>query len=205
MQFINLIQQLDSELSQTYLDVIGEDIYSWFNETQGTTTTTTTTDNIRGTTNSEIIYGAAGNDSLYGGTGNDILIGGTGNDTLRGEGGNDTYIYSLGDGQDTIYNYDRDANRHDILKLGEGISSDNIWIAKDNTNLTIDFLDDDDSLVIQNWFSNKNYQLDEIKFDDGRVLDKENVNEIIATIATHDISQLNQDIMSSVIESSFVI
>ena len=47
--------------------------------------------------------------------------------------------------------------------------------------------------------------MDEIKFDDGRVLDKENVNEIIATIATHDISQLNQDIMSSVIESSFVI
>ncbi|MGP9749091.1 MULTISPECIES: calcium-binding protein, partial [unclassified Psychrobacter] len=76
--------------------------------------------------------------------------------------------------------------------------------AKDSTNLTIDFLDDD-SLVIQNWFSNQSYQLDEIKFDDGRVLDKENVNEIIATIATHDVSQLNQDIMSSVIESSLVI
>ena len=123
---------------------------------------------------------------------------------MNGGSGNDTYIYSLGDGQDIINNYDSSANRQDTLKLGEGISSDNIWIAKDNTNLTIDFLDDD-SLVIQNWFSNKNYQLDEIKFDDGRVLDKENINEIIATIATHDVSQLNQDIMSSVIESSLVI
>ncbi|WP_320158049.1 calcium-binding protein, partial [Psychrobacter fozii] len=159
---------------------------------------------LDGWSSNDIVDGKAGDDTLNGEAGDDILFGGEGNDILNGGSGNDTYIYSLGDGQDIINNYDSSANRQDTLKLGEGISSDNIWIAKDNTNLTIDFLDDD-SLVIQNWFSNKNYQLDEIKFDDGRVLDKENINEIIATIATHNVSQLNQDIMSSVIESSLVI
>ncbi|MGP9526467.1 calcium-binding protein, partial [Psychrobacter sp. AOP7-D1-15] len=159
---------------------------------------------LGGWSSNDIVDGQAGDDTLNGEAGDDILFGGEGNDTLNGGSGNDTYIYSLGDGQDIINNYDSSANRQDTLKLGEGISSDNIWIAKDSTNLTIDFLDDD-SLVIQNWFSNQSYQLDEIKFDDGRVLDKENVNEIIATIATHDVSQLNQDIMSSVIESSLVI
>ncbi|MGO3642186.1 MAG: calcium-binding protein [Psychrobacter sp.] len=159
---------------------------------------------LGGWSSNDIVDGQAGDDTLNGEAGDDNLFGVEGNDTLNGGSGNDTYIYSLGDGQDIINNYDSSANRQDTLKLGEGISSDNIWIAKDSTNLTIDFLDDD-SLVIQNWFSNQSYQLDEIKFDDGRVLDKENVNEIIATIATHDVSQLNQDIMSSVIESSLVI
>lgn len=44
---------------------------------------------------------------LTGWSSNDILTGGAGNDTLNGGAGNDTYIYNLGDGQDTIYNYSK--------------------------------------------------------------------------------------------------
>lgn len=66
-----------------------------------------------GTSNDETVYGLKngddtlyaldGNDTLYSYAGDDVLVGGTGNDILRGELGNDNYIWSVGDGDDTIY------------------------------------------------------------------------------------------------------
>jgi Ca2+-binding RTX toxin-like protein len=50
----------------------------------------------------ENMYGGAGNDTLNGSDGNDILVGGTGLDHLKGSAGGDTYIWSRGDGADTI-------------------------------------------------------------------------------------------------------
>ena len=45
----------------------------------------------------------AGDDTITGFWGsNDVLTGGRGNDTMYGLGGNDTYVYSRGDGNDTI-------------------------------------------------------------------------------------------------------
>ena len=120
-QFIDLIFKLESDSNsdslQPYLDIIGEDIQTWFKNIQGTTAD----DNILGSTNDEVIYGKAGNDTingeagddiLFGGEGNDILNGGSGYDTLIGGTGNDTlnggdfekdtYIFQAGYGQDTI-------------------------------------------------------------------------------------------------------
>ena len=57
------------------------------------------------------MLGGNGNDTLVGGTaadllvgnaGNDILVGGQGNDILLGGAGNDSYVYTTGDGLDTI-------------------------------------------------------------------------------------------------------
>jgi len=50
----------------------------------------------------ENMYGGAGNDTLNGSDGNDKLVGGTGLDYLKGSAGGDTYIWSRGDGADTI-------------------------------------------------------------------------------------------------------
>ena len=152
-------------------------------------------------------YTLTGNDQdnvLTGWSSNDILNGGAGDDTLNGGAGNDTYIYNLGDGQDTIYNYDTGVDRQDILTLGDGISVDNMWIAKEGQNLKLDFLDDDNSITIQNWFSSEHYQLNEIQVGGGQTLGRESINEIISTMATYDAAQLNQDIMSSMINDSFI-
>jgi len=48
------------------------------------------------------LYGMGGDDQLQGFGGDDILDGGRGNDRLFGGSGNDTYIYTPGDGEDTI-------------------------------------------------------------------------------------------------------
>ena len=37
--------------------------------------------------------------------------------TIRGQGDNDTYLFGRGDGNTTVYNYDRGANREDIVRF----------------------------------------------------------------------------------------
>jgi Ca2+-binding RTX toxin-like protein len=63
---------------------------------------TSGSDSLNGNYQNDVINGLAGNDSINGGYGNDFLNGGTGNDYLDGAFGNDTYIFSRGDGSDTI-------------------------------------------------------------------------------------------------------
>lgn len=46
--------------------------------------------------------GTAGNDVITGSTADDVIAGRGGNDTINGKAGSDTYIYSRGDGADTI-------------------------------------------------------------------------------------------------------
>ena len=50
----------------------------------------------------DILNGGAGGDRLSGNNGADQLRGGTGNDTLSGGAGNDLFAFGLGDGRDTI-------------------------------------------------------------------------------------------------------
>lgn len=62
-------------------------------------------DKISGGAGNDLLIGGSGNDTLSGGTGNDILIGGFGNDVLFGGRGMDTFLHSVGDGQDTIADF----------------------------------------------------------------------------------------------------
>ena len=72
------------------------------------------------------LIGNGGNDWLYGDNKNDILIGGEGDDHLRGSRGDDTYIYNIGDGNDTIHDYEGE----DIIKFGKGINKEDIVVTK---------------------------------------------------------------------------
>lgn len=83
-------------------------------------------DTIYGDAGHDFIFGEGGNDELYGGTGNDTLSGGTGNDSLTGGAGDDTFQYSVGDGHDTIADFntgntgsldDGDATNNDFIDL----------------------------------------------------------------------------------------
>jgi Ca2+-binding RTX toxin-like protein len=53
-----------------------------------------------------LISGTAAGDVLRGGFNHDTLVGGTGNDTLQGNGGADVYLYTGGDGDDTVVGFD---------------------------------------------------------------------------------------------------
>ena len=53
----------------------------------------------------EGLVGSAWNDSLAGNAGNNRIIGGAGDDTLSGGGGADAFVFSQGDGSDTISDF----------------------------------------------------------------------------------------------------
>jgi Ca2+-binding RTX toxin-like protein len=70
---------------------------------------------IKGGSGSDTLYGLGGADELIGQAGDDTLVGGAGDDTLNGGTGNntliggedfDTYIYTQGDGVDTLIDSD---------------------------------------------------------------------------------------------------
>jgi Ca2+-binding RTX toxin-like protein len=56
--------------------------------------------------NADAVYGYDGDDELYGNGGADTLYGGKDDDLLSGGKGGDTFVYSLGDGNDTITDYE---------------------------------------------------------------------------------------------------
>ena len=74
-----------------------------------------------------MLAGGQGHDRLEGGGGADTLTGGTGNDFLRGGTGNDTYLFSRGDGQDTISDWDYGT---DAIQFGAGISAADIIVSQ---------------------------------------------------------------------------
>ena len=127
-------------------------------------------DNISGTAYDDTIYGNGGNDTLKGGNGNDTLVGGKGNDTLDGGYDDDTYIWNWGDGFDTISDY-QDSNtisRNDKIKLGEGISFDDLSFERSDNDLYVYIKNDKaQGFKLNNQFSNADYGIEYIEFADG--------------------------------------
>ena len=126
-----------------------------------------------------LLTGTDGPDHLIGFFSNDTLDGGLGDDRLEGLDGGDTYIFNVGYGQDTI----RDemssifANSPDILKLGAGITADNITLERSGSelrNLVVNFATAGDQVVIERQFSANNlghrlFEVEQIHFHDGTI------------------------------------
>ena len=110
----------------------------------------------------------AGTDTIDAGSGDDIITAGTGNDTITGGSGNDTYIYKAGDGQDTI----RDISGTDTLNL-QSIQASGLKFTQDNNDLLINFPNtSSDSILCQSeWFSSADNRIEQLKLDDGSILD----------------------------------
>jgi Ca2+-binding RTX toxin-like protein len=76
-------------------------------------------DIINGKGGNDLLRGGAGNDSLFGGSGSDTLRGGLGYDALTGGNGNDTFVLALGEGIDTITDFNRSTDK---IGLADGLS-----------------------------------------------------------------------------------
>ena len=129
-------------------------------------------DEINGNNGNDTIYGNSGNDTIDGGYGNDTLIGGKGNDRLEGSYGNDTYVWNLGDGFDTIYDYNNGYADTDTIKFGEGITLEDLTFSRAGDNFHI-YVNGDKTqgINIQNHFYNNNYRIEKLEFADGTVVE----------------------------------
>ena len=62
-------------------------------------------DVLKGRKGDDTLAGGAGDDRLGGGKGDDMLTGGAGDDTLTGGRGADTFVFVVGDGTDTVTDF----------------------------------------------------------------------------------------------------
>jgi Ca2+-binding RTX toxin-like protein len=124
----------------------------------------------------KLTTGGSGDDDLRGTALADTLIGGAGNDTVTGGKGNDDYQFNRGDGQDVIASaYDTNSARNDTLKIGTGLTSDDLSFSSTGsggTSLLIRFGNSTDQLTVENFLADdktaNNYSpLQRITFADG--------------------------------------
>jgi Ca2+-binding RTX toxin-like protein len=122
-------------------------------------------DTIRGGSGNDMLYGEAGDDALYGDAGNDTLIGGTGSDTLDGGVGSDTYVFSKGDGQDTIRDYDITTGNCDVIRFTDVLAGE-IRFGRNGNDLIIRY-GEGDSITLADHYRGTSYQVEQIEFADG--------------------------------------
>ena len=112
----------------------------------------------------DTVSGAAGDDVLSTQGGNDTLNGGIGNDTLNGGTGNDTYLYTLGDGNDVVF----DTGGLDTLLLN-GVALSDIDVRLENNDLIVT-MPDQDIITLKSWFLEAN-RIETIQTSIGEILD----------------------------------
>ena len=115
-------------------------------------------DNLRGKYGDQInstFVGGNGNDSLSGGSGDDLLEGGSGLDSIEGGGGADTYLFNVGDGADTIWEYDWNGigMNDDIMSFGADIVPEDLTIYKYGDDLVITVGDNGDQITFSRWYT----------------------------------------------------
>ncbi len=137
-------------------------------------------DNIYGADDeSDIIAAGAGTDTVYGQGGDDVITGGTGDDTLYGGYGNDTYIFASGDDNDSI----TDESGDDTITFGQDLSS--IIFSQYGSGLQITVAGGADSVTVNSWYSNSNYQIETIEASDGSTISNSQIEQLIQAMATY--------------------
>ncbi len=114
------------------------------------------------------LYGLEGNDSLYGYDEDDLLEGGTGNDYLDGGNGNDTYLWTTGDGNDTLYDTSTSLTDVDTLHLGD-VDPSGVALTRSGLNIVVTIIATGETITVTNNFhsTTRGYGLEAIEFADG--------------------------------------
>ena len=115
----------------------------------------------------DTLAGSSGADILDGGEGADVITGGKGDDTLLGGAGGDRYVYTRGDGWDTITDRDGGVAAIDTLVLQGGITGAELTLTRSPTQLLLR-IDAHDGVAID-WDSAQGLGIERVEFDSGLV------------------------------------
>ncbi|HEX8028310.1 MAG TPA: calcium-binding protein, partial [Vicinamibacterales bacterium] len=131
-------------------------------------------DHITATNGNETVIGLAGNDWINAREVNDILIGGMGNDDLGGGAGDDVYRFSVGDGQDRIFESIEDwvggQGGNDRIELGAGIAPGQVTVTQPGGgDLLLDFGGGDSILISRSPITNATFAVEQVVFADGTI------------------------------------
>jgi Ca2+-binding RTX toxin-like protein len=137
-------------------------------------------DNYSGSSKRDNIFGGTGNDTIIGLEGDDYLTGGLGNDVLYGgsnqstaainplPNGNDTYIWSKGDGNDTINDWSHSVTEVDTLRLIDVLSSD-VSMTRSGSDLLIKVTSTNEIITVNSRYYDTpyGYGIEKIVFSNG--------------------------------------
>ena len=140
-------------------------------------------DYLSGGDGDDALNGDEGNDTLVGRTGQDTLIGGVGNDYLVGGTGNDEYLFTRGDGVDTISESDTTAGNHDRLGFGPTIDSLDLILSRQANDLRVAIHGTNDQVSIENWYLGEAHQVEAIQTESGQALFNSQVEQLIHAMA----------------------
>lgn len=113
--------------------------------------------------------GNALDNSLIGNSGANVLTGGIENDSLLGGAGNDTYVFSLGDGVDTISD-EAVLGAGNKIQFGTGIVSNDLTVTQTGNSLTIQVGVGGDAIQLLNFDAtgtNGSLVVETLEFSDG--------------------------------------
>jgi Ca2+-binding RTX toxin-like protein len=139
--------------------------------------------NGTGNTLANVITGNSAANTLDGGAGADTLDGGAGADTLIGGTGNDIYRMGRGYGADTLQENDTIAGNADELQFLTGIAADQLWMRKVSNNLEVSIIGSTDSMTLSNWYLGSQYQVEQFRAGDGKVLLASEVQALVNAMA----------------------
>jgi Ca2+-binding RTX toxin-like protein len=80
-----------------------------------------------------------GNDYIRGGLGQDIIAGGEGDDRLRGGRDSDTFYFRIGDGMDTIVDFDTSGRRQDVIRILDVEEISELTVRQRHGDVVIEF------------------------------------------------------------------
>lgn len=143
------------------------------------------TGNLSGTGNEldNMLTGTSGANVLTGGAGNDTLNGLTGKDSLVGGTGNDTYMLGVGYGAETIQENDATSGNADLLRILEGVATDQLWFRRLSNNLEVSIIGTDDRATISNWYSGDQYKVEQFQTADNQMLLHSQVDNLVQAMA----------------------
>jgi Ca2+-binding RTX toxin-like protein len=165
---------------------------------------------LAGQSGDQRVLGSSDDDMIDGGAGNDILRGNTGSDYLIGGAGSDTYMFALGDGQDVINNLSNTPDTDtDVLSI-EDIAREDLWLSRNGSDLVIDVSGSEDSITIQDWYTNPAQQLDLIQAG-GSSLYANQVDSLVNAMAAFgapaggeiELTQIQRDQLNAVIAANW--
>ncbi len=147
-------------------------------------------DELVGGGDADVLQGFAGNDELQGQGGADTLVGGAGSDRLDGGAGNDVYLYSRGDGSDTLVLSGNGEDEVDTLRFAADIAPGDVAVfaaEEGGESLVIDLGSAGgdggegeaprDRITLQDWFEVGSRGL-RVEFGDGTVWDAATLTEM---------------------------
>ena len=136
-------------------------------------------DYLLGASGADTLLGGSGTDTLDGGDGNDTLTGGVDNDTLYGGYGDDTYVFTSGDGQDTLKDYNGSADK---AELDSSLLS--VMFERTGNDLRVAMNGSTDSIMVNSWYENDNFKIETFEASDGSTITNTQIEQLIQAMAS---------------------